>query len=587
MNATARTIVVPENFATINDAVVSATPGDIILVREGVYYENPSINKSLTLMAEGNVTVIGEGGIERGAKAVFTITAENVVLLGFNIQSLRYSNSTFFATGINIAGDYVTIVDNTISGTYYGIFCSIQSSMNITQNTIIGAKKDGIRICGGSLNAISKNEIIGNAQSGIALNGYLDTIAENTVSDNVRGIGLGAALSIVFGNNFSNNSESGMYIAASNSIITSNTLSQNKWGVYFTSFFAAPNNNTFYSNNFVTNINSTGTDSIYNNQIWDNGQVGNYWSDYNGSDINYDGIGDSSYNVYPDNVDRYPLVDLSVLSSNTATPTLPNSPKTVNSFASLWHFDEIEPNGVTPDTLENNPVMLEPSGGGAFSPILTNGKFGNALCFNGTDYAYVLASPSLDIKEEITIDAWICVKEFKNIAYNNIFVECERTPDKYPTRILGFAFNGESSTNNSSQLQGALRGFVLDEDGVFNEIITTRTVIELDQWMHVVFILSAQEGMRIYVNDVEATVVVTSGLQNPTAKIARGTEFYIGHDSMSIIDEVSISTTAIKPALASNMPFWAEWWFLTAIGAVIVVVGIIYLLKSNSNKNSS
>jgi len=43
---------------------------------------------------------------------------------------------------------------------------------------------------------------------------------------------------------------------------------------------------------------------------WDDGYAsgGNYWSDYNGTDTNYDGIGETPYEVDANNTDRYPLV---------------------------------------------------------------------------------------------------------------------------------------------------------------------------------------------------------------------------------------------------------------------------------------
>ena len=77
---------------------------------------------------------------------------------------------------------------------------------------------------------------------------------------------------------------------------------------------------------------------------------------------------------------------------------------------------------MTPDSLGNNPVVLETSGGNTFTLILVDGKTGNALQFNGTDYAYVTCSPTLNIQREFTIDAWVNVQEFKNVTYNNIFV---------------------------------------------------------------------------------------------------------------------------------------------------------------------
>jgi hypothetical protein len=65
--------------------------------------------------------------------------------------------------------------------------------------------------------------------------------------------------------------------------------------------------NILYFNTLIYNEKNA-SDSFYN--FWDNGIIGNYWDDYNGTDSDGDGIGDTPYFI-PDgpNVDRYPLME--------------------------------------------------------------------------------------------------------------------------------------------------------------------------------------------------------------------------------------------------------------------------------------
>jgi len=173
------------------------------------------------------------------------------------------------------------------------------------------------------------------------------------------------------------------------------------------------------------------------------------------------------------------------------------------------------------------------------------------------------------------------VHEFKNVSYNNIVVECARSFG-YPTRVWGLAVNGIQ--DNSSLPVGVLRGYMLDTTGRFNEIATQAPVISLNQWTHVVFTRSLATGMHLYVNDVEQEVTVTSGTQNPTDPISRGNEFYMGHDSLSTVDEVVISNVALTPG--AQVP-WLQWWFWTLIfGGFAALAGTAYFLRKKPGKRN-
>ncbi len=213
MGKAEKTLTVPDQYPTIGAAVKAASAGDTILVESGVYRENVQIDKSLTLEGQSstNTTIIGSGG--SAPTAVLVLAANNVKVSGFTVESLNYTKTTSYAYGIWVDANNCTIEGNIIEHTYTGIFCSTQAHTTITDNTVKASLKNGICFYGGSQNTVSDNTVIGNAVSGVEMAGYSNTISNNDIEGNGRGVGLGSSYSVLFGNNIQGNTESGVFLA--------------------------------------------------------------------------------------------------------------------------------------------------------------------------------------------------------------------------------------------------------------------------------------------------------------------------------------------------------------------------------------
>jgi len=77
-------------------------------------------------------------------------------------------------------------------------------------------------------------------------------------------------------------------------------------GEAVTVYSSSGKNNTFYHNNFVDNhYNVVGWIGYEEANFWDNGTEGNFWSDYEGIDVDGDGIGDTPYIMSSYIIDDY------------------------------------------------------------------------------------------------------------------------------------------------------------------------------------------------------------------------------------------------------------------------------------------
>ncbi|MBY8984146.1 MAG: right-handed parallel beta-helix repeat-containing protein [Candidatus Lokiarchaeota archaeon] len=107
---------------------------------------------------------------------------------------------------------------------------------------------------------------------------------------------LDASEIFISNNEIYNNSWSGIlvYLNCENITVTGNTIHDNGWyGVEVLS-----DNNLFYNNSF-TNPGLGHANDIGFFNSWNNSVLGNYWDDYSGYDMDFDGIGDDPYDVPP------------------------------------------------------------------------------------------------------------------------------------------------------------------------------------------------------------------------------------------------------------------------------------------------
>ncbi|MCW3999284.1 MAG: right-handed parallel beta-helix repeat-containing protein [Candidatus Bathyarchaeota archaeon] len=300
------------NYYTIQDALdaTQTLNGHVIKADSGVYSECPIINKSVKLRGAGNASTIIAAG---NSVNVTSIRADNVEVSGFTIQGIvdPYVGSYGGAYGI-VADRYsgANISYNVLVNLQYGVAVINATSVNISHNTFKNNQL-GTVLYYTNNSQFTQNELTNNTLGFGSIYGVSNTIAGNNIQGNstFSAEGLVVYLStnnLITANTVTGN-QIGIYMLSNqNSQLTYNRVGNNTIGLGILSASTDIVHHNFFLNNELQAITQSGAPAA----VWDNGYPsgGNYWSDYNGTDSNHDGIGDTAYTIDSNNTDRYPIV---------------------------------------------------------------------------------------------------------------------------------------------------------------------------------------------------------------------------------------------------------------------------------------
>lgn len=325
------------NYDNLVKIIAEVPEGSIIKLKSGVYnVDNLRINKSITLIGEDYPVINGNKKDE-----VITISANNVKIKGLVIQNagINYLQEN---AAIKINESYNCVIeDNILKENFFGIYLSKSYNCVIKNNRIEASNKTETSSGNGIHLWYSKGiTIIGNKIKGHRDGIYFEFVMHSLVRDNYSKENLRYGLHFMFSdscsyinNTFENNgagvavmytrnitmkknkfinnwgaasfgvllkdltdclieknhfekNTNGLYLEGCSRItVRENNFFRNGWAI---KLMANSMNNFFVDNNFVTNS----FDVMTNSKNSFNDFSGNYWSRYNGYDLDKDGFGD-------------------------------------------------------------------------------------------------------------------------------------------------------------------------------------------------------------------------------------------------------------------------------------------------------
>jgi hypothetical protein len=197
---------------------------------------------------------------------------------------------------------------------------------------VIDTNFSSIRLSGSHNNLISENFYVGhitlqnsvnntvsyNPNGGVELqNSFYNKILHNRMTDFSMEEALDirdSSVNLFFGNIISKPGRRWLALSGTSSknLIVANNITGSFW---FQPILKSSGTTRFYHNNFVNYSALYSSDTIGAQNFWDDGEMGNYWSDYEGSDEDGDDIGDTPHVIAENNQDYFPLlqpVDISL-----------------------------------------------------------------------------------------------------------------------------------------------------------------------------------------------------------------------------------------------------------------------------------
>jgi hypothetical protein len=222
-------IRVPEDYTTISAAIAAASPGQVIGVKAGIYDEELTINKGITLASRGGITTITKG---------IYITASDVKVMGFTInpRSILGEMSCIYLDPVlsNIEISFNDLNKGSVTGRAVGVLLGVYGG---------GASYSNVKIT---------NNKIHDLTTGIYTNSHTGTvdINHNEIYNNEAGVG-GATGATIEYNTFHDNYNSWSHwneaigaddTATSLTIQYNNFLGDDSVAMYGTGWIGAYNN---------------------------------------------------------------------------------------------------------------------------------------------------------------------------------------------------------------------------------------------------------------------------------------------------------------------------------------------------------
>lgn len=326
-----------ERCLSIESGLQAAQPGDTVLVLAGVYYEHALVvDKPVTLLGRDQPVIDAQ---DRGE--IITVTHGGSAIVGFTLRNVGTSfvEDRAAIRLKNIEG--VRVEGNRIEKAFFGIYAEHSRAMDIRRNVLLGPALrevdtgNGIHLWYCREAVIEDNEIHGHRDgiyfefvehSRIARNvsthniryglhfmfSHEDTYIDNRFAENGAGVAVMYTEHVtMIGNVFEHNwgassyglllkdirdseirhnrfvrNTVGLYAEGSNRIV----VEENEFigNGYAVRIMANSMDNSFRKNNFIGNSFDVVTNSRQSFNTFDS----NYWSEYDGYDLDRDGLGD-------------------------------------------------------------------------------------------------------------------------------------------------------------------------------------------------------------------------------------------------------------------------------------------------------